>query len=151
MLPLPMTHLPLLNPVNPGNYLATSLHALHYCSTTGMFPQAAFRVCFRQVSHYNLRQLQRAWLWNMCAYARRCVQVHGCLGRLGAFQESYQRNRRLQLNSDLAPPANFLEGYRPFIAQLTGFFIIEDRVQRRCHALCTGAQVTHPLTHPRSP
>ena len=73
--------------------------------------------------------------------ARRCVQVHQCLGLLGQFQESYQRNRRLQLNSDLAPPANFAEGYQPFIAQLTGFFIIEDRVQRRCEALCGGAQV----------
>ena len=77
--------------------------------------------------------------------------MHGCLGRLGAFQESYQRNRRLQLNSDLAPPANFLEGYKPFIAQLAGFFVIEDRVQRRCHALCAGAQVTHPLTSSWSP
>ncbi|BDA50846.1 Exocyst complex component 6B [Coccomyxa sp. Obi] len=70
----------------------------------------------------------------------RCVQVHECLGKLQGFQESYQRNRRLQLNSDLAPPANFSEGYRPFVAQLAGFFIIEDRVQRRCHALCAGAQ-----------
>lgn len=67
--------------------------------------------------------------------------MHECLGKLQSFQESYQRNRRLQLNSDLAPPANFSEGYRPFIAQLTGFFIIEDRVQRRCQALCAGAQV----------
>ena len=67
--------------------------------------------------------------------------MHGCLGKLPEFQESYQRNRRLQLNSDLAPPAHFLEGYQDFIAQLTGFFIIEDRVQRRCVDLCAGAQV----------
>ena len=72
---------------------------------------------------------------------RRCTQVHDCLGKLPDFQESYQRNRRLQLNSDLAPPASFLEGYQDFIAQLTGFFIIEDRVQRRCPDLCVGAQV----------
>ena len=68
--------------------------------------------------------------------------MHGCLGKLPEFQESYQRNRRLQLNSDLAPPAHFLEGYQDFIAQLAGFFIIEDRVQRRCADLCAGAQVT---------
>ncbi len=74
-------------------------------------------------------------------WLRRCTQVHGCLGKLPEFQESYQRNRRLQLNSDLAPPAHFLEGYQDFIAQLTGFFIIEDRVQRRCADLCAGAQV----------
>jgi hypothetical protein len=73
--------------------------------------------------------------------AGRCVQVHQCLGKLAQFQESYQRNRRLQLNSDLAPPANFAEDYQPFIAQLAGFFIIEDRVQRRCEPLCGGAQV----------
>ena len=71
----------------------------------------------------------------------RCTQVHDCLGKLPEFQESYQLNRRLQLNSDLAPPANFLEGYQDFIAQLTGFFIIEDRVQRRCPDLCVGTQV----------
>lgn len=68
--------------------------------------------------------------------------MHGCLGKMPEFRESYQRNRRLQLNSDLAPPAHFLEGYQDFIAQLTGFFIIEDRVQRRCADLSIGAQVT---------
>jgi hypothetical protein len=73
--------------------------------------------------------------------SRRCTQVHECLGRLREFRESYQRNRRLQLNSDLAPPASFLDGYQDFIAQLTGFFVIEDRVQRRCADLCAGAQV----------
>ena len=67
--------------------------------------------------------------------------MHDCLGKLPEFQESYQRNRRLQLNSDLAPPASFLESYQDFIAQLAGFFIIEDRVQRRCPDLCVGAQV----------
>ena len=77
----------------------------------------------------------------------RCTQVHDCLGKLPDFQESYQRNRRLQLNSDLAPPANFLEGYRDFIAQLTGFFIIEDCVQRRCPDLCVGAQVWNSHRH----
>ena len=67
--------------------------------------------------------------------------MHECLGRLREFRESYQRNRRLQLNSDLAPPASFLDGYQNFIAQLTGFFVIEDRVQRRCADLCAGTQV----------
>ncbi len=76
-----------------------------------------------------------------CMCARRCLQVHECLGSLGAFQEAYARNRRLQLNSDLAPPASFLDGYQAFVGQLTGFFVIEDRVQRRCPALSGGAQV----------
>ena len=70
----------------------------------------------------------------------RCTQVHDCLGKLPEFRESYQRNRRLQLNSDLAPPASFLEGYQDFIAQLAGFFVIEDRVHRLCADLCAGAQ-----------
>ena len=77
--------------------------------------------------------------WRM--HGGRCLQVHECLGRLPAFQEAYQRNRRLQLNSDLAPPQQFLDGYQAFVAQLTGFFVIEDRVQRRCPALSGGAQV----------
>ena len=90
-----------------------------------------------QESYQCNRRLQLILLLLLC----RCTQVHGCLGKLPEFQESYQRNRRLQLNSDLAPPAHFLEGYQDFIAQLTGFFIIEDRVQRRCADLCAGAQV----------
>ncbi len=84
-----------------------------------------------------------------------CMQ---CLGRMDDFLEYYQSNRRLQLNSDLTPPPNFIESYQKFIAQVgsmnvfgsacshvsicsesydeqksvqvVGFFIVEDRVQR---------------------
>ena len=74
--------------------------------------------------------------------------MHECLGSLGVFQEAYARNRRLQLNSDLAPPAHFLDGYQAFVGQLAGFFVIEDRVQRRCPALSGGAQVGFWFCHP---
>ena len=43
-----------------------------------------------------------------------CMQ---CLGRMDDFLEYYQSNRRLQLNSDLSPPSNFIESYQKFIAQ----------------------------------
>ena len=50
-------------------------------------------------------------------------------------QAYYQRNRRGQLNNDLAVPANFLAAYEKYVAQLVGFFIIEDRVGRTAEAL----------------
>lgn len=34
------------------------------------------------------------------------------------FLEYYRSNRRLQLNSDLLPPASFLDSYQGFIAQV---------------------------------
>ena len=48
------------------------------------------------------------------ALHRFCVQ---CLGRMDDFLDYYQSNRRLQLNSDLSPPPNFIESYQKFIAQ----------------------------------
>ena len=41
-----------------------------------------------------------------------------CLGRMDDFLDYYQSNRRLQLNSDLSPPQNFIESYQNFIAQV---------------------------------
>ena len=46
-----------------------------------------------------------------------CMQ---CLGRMDDFLDYYQSNRRLQLNSDLSPPPNFIESYQKFIAQVCG-------------------------------
>ncbi|GMH45381.1 hypothetical protein BSKO_13338 [Bryopsis sp. KO-2023] len=60
----------------------------------------------------------------------RCIHVHQCLGRIVAFRDYYMQQRRMQMDSDLRPPANFLEVYQSYLAQVTGFFIIEDNVQR---------------------
>ena len=53
-------------------------------------------------------------LWLCC----RCLQMHKRLARMDDFLEYYRSNRRLQLNSDLAPPTNFIESYQNFIAQV---------------------------------
>eukprot|EP00803_Ostreobium_quekettii_P005107 evm.model.scf_611.3 EVM.evm.TU.scf_611.3 scf_611:47229-58906(+) len=60
----------------------------------------------------------------------RCVHIHKCLNRLPQFTEHYMQQRRLQMDSDLRPPSNFLETYQTYLSQVTGFFIIEDNVQR---------------------
>ena len=49
---------------------------------------------------------------------RRCIDLHARLGRMDHFLEYYRSNRRLQLNSDLLPPASFLDSYQDFIAQV---------------------------------
>jgi hypothetical protein len=48
----------------------------------------------------------------------RCIELHKRLGRMDHFLEYYRANRRLQLNSDLVPPASFLDSYQNFIAQV---------------------------------
>eukprot|EP00210_Caulerpa_lentillifera_P003559 g3395.t1 len=65
----------------------------------------------------------------------RCVYVHKRLGRMGHFREYYLEQRRLQMDSDLRPPSNFLEVYQAYLSQVTGFFIIEDNVQRMTDGL----------------
>ena len=47
-----------------------------------------------------------------------------CLGRMDDFLEYYQSNRRLQLNSDLTPPPNFIESYQKFIAQVGSMYVL---------------------------
>jgi len=69
------------------------------------------------------------------------VHVHACLGRLPAFHKYYTQNRRLQLASDLSPPADILGGYQAFVARLAGFFLLEDHVARCADVLPPGAQV----------
>ncbi len=60
-----------------------------------------------------------------------------------AGQECYHHNRLLQLNSDLALPHNFLAGYQPYLAQLVGFFVIEDHVQQNADTLSHSSQVSY--------
>lgn len=65
----------------------------------------------------------------------RCIYVHKRLGKMGQFREYYMEQRRLQIDSDLRPPANFLEVYQAYLAQVTGFFIVEDNVLRMADGL----------------
>ncbi|GLC33371.1 hypothetical protein PLESTB_000340000 [Pleodorina starrii] len=59
----------------------------------------------------------------------RCVHIHRCMGRMPSLRRYYLDQRRLQITTDLAPPANFLEAYQSYLAQVTGFFVVEDAVR----------------------
>ena len=78
--------------------------------------------------------------WAVC----RCIQVHECLGRVATFQEYYQRNRQLQLASDLQVPPDFAAKPREWLARVAGFFLVEDHVQRTATALPASSQAPPP-------
>ncbi|KAG2450370.1 hypothetical protein HYH02_004875 [Chlamydomonas schloesseri] len=58
----------------------------------------------------------------------RCVHIHRRLGRMPSLRRYYLQQRRLQITTDLAPPARFLEAYQAYLAQVVGFFVVEDAV-----------------------
>lgn len=61
------------------------------------------------------------------------MHIHKCLGKLALVREQYATQRGLQLKADLDPPADFLGSYQTYIAQIVGFFVIEERVGRLGH------------------
>ena len=73
----------------------------------------------------------------------RACHIHSCLGILDQFYEYYYKNRLLQLNSDLeiSSAQSFVESYQTFLAQIAGYFIVEDRVLRTAGGLLVPDQV----------
>ncbi|KAG2441077.1 hypothetical protein HXX76_003930 [Chlamydomonas incerta] len=67
----------------------------------------------------------------------RCVHIHRCLGRMPSLRRYYLQQRRLQITTDLAPPARFLEAYQSYLAQVVGFFVVEDAVAAAAADLVT--------------
>lgn len=67
----------------------------------------------------------------------RAYHIHTCLGIPSQFREYYYRNRLLQLTSDLqiSSVQPFVESYQTFLAQIAGYFIVEDRVLRTAGGL----------------
>lgn len=67
----------------------------------------------------------------------RAYHIHTCLGIPSQFCEYYYRNRLLQLTSDLqiSSVQPFVESYQTFLAQIAGYFIVEDRVLRTAGGL----------------
>ena len=47
-------------------------------------------------------------------------------------------NRRMQLNNDLSAQTSFVQNYQTYLAQLVGFFVIEERVGRVSQVLSGG-------------
>ncbi|RDX81198.1 Exocyst complex component SEC15A, partial [Mucuna pruriens] len=73
----------------------------------------------------------------------RACHIHSCLGILQQFHEYYYKNRLLQLSSDLEISSTqpFVESYQTFLAQITGYFIVEDKVLRTAGGLLVAEQV----------
>ncbi|KAE8706391.1 Exocyst complex component SEC15A [Hibiscus syriacus] len=73
----------------------------------------------------------------------RAYHIHSCLGTQEQFREYYYKNRLLQLNSDLQISSSipFVESYQTYLAQIAGYFIVEDRVLRTCGGLLSADQV----------
>uniref|UniRef100_A0A6M2EJU7 Exocyst complex component n=1 Tax=Populus davidiana TaxID=266767 RepID=A0A6M2EJU7_9ROSI len=73
----------------------------------------------------------------------RVYHIHACLGIQEQFREYYYKNRLLQLNSDLqiSTTQPFVEYYQTYLAQIAGYFIVEDRVLRTARDLLSANQV----------
>lgn len=73
----------------------------------------------------------------------RAYHIHTCLGIPEQFRHYYYENRVLQLSSDLEIPSTqpFVESYQTFLAQIAGFFIVEDRVLRTAAGLLSADQL----------
>ncbi|KAM1722496.1 hypothetical protein FF2_020794 [Malus domestica] len=73
----------------------------------------------------------------------RAYHIQSCLGIQEQFWEYYYRNRLLQLNSDLqiSSAQPFVESYQTFLAQIAGYFIVEDRVLRTAGGLLLAERV----------
>ena len=73
----------------------------------------------------------------------RVYHIHDCLGIQEQFREYYYKNRLLQLNSDLqiSTTQPFVESYQTYLAQIAGYFIVEDRVLRTAGDLLSANHV----------
>lgn len=73
----------------------------------------------------------------------RACHIHSCMGILEQFHEYYYKNRLLQLNSDLeiSSAQPFVESYQTLLAQIVGYFIVEDKVLRTAEGLLVEDQV----------
>uniref|UniRef100_A0A5B6Z3H8 Exocyst complex component n=1 Tax=Davidia involucrata TaxID=16924 RepID=A0A5B6Z3H8_DAVIN len=73
----------------------------------------------------------------------RAYHIHTCLGIQEQLREYYYKNRLLQLSSDLqiSSAQPFLESHQSFLAQIVGYFIVEDRVLRTAGGLLLANQL----------
>ncbi|GJN40857.1 hypothetical protein PR202_gn00268 [Eleusine coracana subsp. coracana] len=73
----------------------------------------------------------------------RAHHMHNCLGIGEKFKDYYYRNRLMQLNLDMQISTSqpFLESHQPFLSQVAGFFIVEERVFRTADGLLSESQV----------
>ncbi|KAL4280633.1 hypothetical protein GQ457_03G031370 [Hibiscus cannabinus] len=69
--------------------------------------------------------------------------IHTCLGLQEQFRDYYFKNRSLQLTSDLQIPFSqaFVESHQTYLAQIAGYFIVQDRILRTSRSLLLDEQV----------
>lgn len=73
----------------------------------------------------------------------RAHHMHNCLGIGEKFKDYYYKNRLMQLNLDMQISSSqpFLESHQPFLSQVAGFFIVEERVFRTADGLLSESQM----------
>ncbi|KAL5218950.1 hypothetical protein ABZP36_019634 [Zizania latifolia] len=73
----------------------------------------------------------------------RAHHIHIRLGIGEKFRDYYYKNRLMQLNLDMQISTSqpFLESHQPLLAQVAGFFIVEQRVLRTANGLLSESQV----------
>ncbi|KAF8698733.1 hypothetical protein HU200_034986 [Digitaria exilis] len=73
----------------------------------------------------------------------RAHHMNTCLGIGEKFRDYYYKNRLMQLNLDMQISTSqpFLESHQPFLAQVAGFFVVEERVLRTADGLLSESQV----------
>ncbi|KAG8073582.1 hypothetical protein GUJ93_ZPchr0006g45808 [Zizania palustris] len=73
----------------------------------------------------------------------RAHHIHIRLGIGDKFRDYYYKNRLMQLNLDMQISTSqpFLESHQPLLAQVAGFFIVEQRVLRTANGLLSEGQV----------
>ncbi|PUZ40721.1 hypothetical protein GQ55_9G446400 [Panicum hallii var. hallii] len=73
----------------------------------------------------------------------RAHHMHICLGIGEKFRDYYYKNRLMQLNLDMQISISqpFLESHQPYLSQVAGFFIVEERVLRTADGLLSESQV----------
>ncbi|KAK8692089.1 hypothetical protein V6N13_075569 [Hibiscus sabdariffa] len=80
-----------------------------------------------EVIEESVLKLDLTPLHRSCSY-----HIHTCLGLQEQFRDYYFKNRSLQLTSDLQIPFSqaLVESHQTCLAQIAGYFIVQDRVLR---------------------
>ncbi|GJN20610.1 hypothetical protein PR202_gb08008 [Eleusine coracana subsp. coracana] len=105
------------------------------CSRAG-FDEHAYALDLEHLDEETILEFDLAPLY-------RAHNIHILLGLGEKFREYYYNNRLMQLNSDMQISTSqpFVESYQPFLAQVAGFFIVEDRVLRTADGILSESQV----------
>ncbi|KAJ3673888.1 hypothetical protein LUZ60_005880 [Juncus effusus] len=102
----------------------------------------AFNACVYSLNSLEDSQLESPLDFSLTPVYK-AYHIYSCLGIGEKFREYYIKNRIMQLNLDLQVSGSqpFLESHQPYLGQIAGFFIVEDRVLRTAGGLLSEEQV----------